>query len=721
LLLGRSPTLPLTHGDGAVLGMPYLQSALRAGSDWTDHLYRFSTIGGSKMHEFGGTMPIVQLCAVFSPSVTTAANLITIFIQICVGFFSLKAVAALKIRWGSSGQISTTERITTISLACFAPFVGWRIANGHENLLLGLFPLLTCITLIWVARARTLTITCFALGTFAVANGVSGLGTQSVIYSLVFAMPFGILVLLDAPRGERWRAREWIAIAGPLAGVLCVLPRVSVMVAHATGPDATRALSAPVTYSFGEGRWIDWITSIPWTSWFAHRLGGIDSIHEHNYPLGPLACFMIVLWPRGKSRRMLWGLVVGAVVAILFADNIAPISSVLLRVVPPLQAFRVPARAMLSVLLFVPIFGMATLAAWPGGRTERARWRWLGLVLGALVLAFGAPIPALVREGIAWLACSALVGVARRAPARVPRWPLPILAALGALSFSAHFPAGQVEPIESVPEHLRGTVLARIPDLKTSLDRIELVDPAPPYALSTAWAARLPSLDGVWYPPRRFLDLLSALDGKPLPSTTCAFQLGTSSRFDVLQQLYNVRYVIVPKADHSSLVRAPDSRAAWFPTAIQMIDAPGQMTAGLGTGDNMRARIRSTGWVLSQEHATVALPSGCADARVLDINTDARGQTASFDVQTPTDCILIVATNYVSTFTAQAHDGNTVKPLQIFPIDIALTAISVPAGSSTITLEPVVEVPRWAFSGMILGIVVLVLGLLGVIHLSREV
>src|SRR5687767_7766180 len=94
LLLGWVPGEPITQGDGTWLVAPYTNSALAAGADWTDHLYRFGVIGGSEMHPFGGTTPLVQLAALLGLSTTATLNATTIFIQLCFAVFGAKLAHA---------------------------------------------------------------------------------------------------------------------------------------------------------------------------------------------------------------------------------------------------------------------------------------------------------------------------------------------------------------------------------------------------------------------------------------------------------------------------------------------------------------------------------------------------------------------------------------------------------------------------------------------------
>src|ERR1700733_5238625 len=207
LLLGWLFDRAITQSDGSVFGVPYTQSALRAGFDWTQHLYRFGVLGGASMHDYAGTLPIVQVCGLLGLSSTATVNAITIFIQACFGFFGIKAIAALIATW-SNATLSGPQRIIAIWACGFAPVIGWRLAVGHEALLLGLLPMVATISLLWAARTGTPSNAALVIATIAVFHGVSGLGEQTLIYSAMFGAPLAIATLV----GSRWGWPQWSVV-----------------------------------------------------------------------------------------------------------------------------------------------------------------------------------------------------------------------------------------------------------------------------------------------------------------------------------------------------------------------------------------------------------------------------------------------------------------------------------------------------------------------------
>jgi hypothetical protein len=707
LLLGWTFQRPITQADGSVLVVPFTQGALRAGVDWTSYLYRFGVIGGSEMQPFAGSLPVVQLCAALGLSTTATVNAVTLFLQLGFGFFGVKAIEALVARArGAAFRLSVAQRIAAIWLCSFAPVFGWRLAYGHENLLLGLLPLYAAVALLWAARAGTLSGTTLGFAAFAVFNGVSGLGPQTLVYSAVFGAPLVAVTVLDAPRGERWGRPQWIAAAALAAGVLAALPRLAGMIHHALGDDATRGLGEAVTYSYGTASAADWLTSIPWTSRFA--VADAATRHEHNFPLGPILLFVALGWPRGLSRRTLWALAAGAALAIALGDDLAPVSTALLRVIPPLQAFRVPARAILPIAMLVPC--LALVACFARGAAPRRELHGIAIVVGALVIVGARVVPPVAREAMAWLGCAALAGLARFRPAVFERRSLaaalPVIAALGVAAFDERFPRDLAsDPVEDGPRRLHDAVIAQLPELAMPLHRVQIVDAPQPYQMSTAWAAELSSLDGVWYPPRRFLDLLGAVTGTVMPPTTCVFEFGHGREFTLFQQLYDVRYE-VSVAGRSIRALPPTPGAAWFPARVATIDRPDQMIAAL-RGADLRAALTATAWRMRSDAGRAPASDAPCTAAVTGVTTDELGQTATIRVTAPQACSLVVATNYVSTFHATALVAGAPREVAVFPIDIALTGVAVPAGASVITLGPRVDLPAWSRAASLLGLALL--------------
>jgi hypothetical protein len=657
VLLGWYFDHPITQLDGAAFVTPYTRSQLAAGGDWTEHLYRFGVLGGAPMHPYAGTLPLVQLAAWLGLSTTATVNAGTLFLQLCFAVFAVVAVEAV------AGQLRTADRIATMLLAAFAPVLAWRLTLGHENIVQGTLPFVVASTLLVAARGGRLTLTALVLGWFAVWNGVSGLGGQLVSYSAVFGLP--VLATIA------WTTRPWTrahlaVVLACAAGVLVALPRLVPMLQFAASDDASRRLGDSVMFEYGPARWIDWLGSIPWTR--ASAGGALP--HEANYPIGPLVVLIVALWPRGDRRWI--ALAASLVLAILFASDLLPHASI----IPPLASFRVPARAVLPIVVVLPIVAAALYYRARPGVTSRHPVGIAMVIIGTHAL-----VPPLVHEVLAGIAACLLVWR--------PKLPgLAVVAALGVCAFGQRVPRGTpADPIEDGPGGLYASVVAQVPGLAMPLDRIEIVDAPPPYRVGLGFAAGLSTLDGDFNPPRRFVRLVSLLSGRELPSTTVIFSLARNPAFPVLQQLYNVTHGLVPTArGHELQAFPPTLGPAWVPRAVAVGDRPDIRALDVAVVDDP------------------ALAGPCS-GRVTSVI--AAGQRATITAVSENPCVVVVATNYVGMLRARTPSG---VDLRVVPVDVALTGVVVPRGATTFTLAPEVAIPLSARLAALVGWLLLGVG-----------
>jgi hypothetical protein len=227
--------------------------------------------------------------------------------------------------------------------------------------------------------------------------------------------------------------------------------------------------------------------------------------------------------------------------------------------------------------------------------------------------------------------------------------------------------------------------------------------------MSTAFAAGLPTLDGAWFPTRRFLALLSALRGSPMPSTAGVFDLTRERYFPLLADLYDVHYVL--DMSHALHARPGAIRKAWVPAEVAVVAD----TDAIGDAIRRGASTDHTAWVL-QTDAIPELPEICTGA-VLDAHADPRGQDAIITVDLATPCLVVVATNVVASMRAASDVGE----LPVVPVDIALAGVVAPPGQHTITLGPAPFVPGWARAGTLLGLLALAGAIALAIRANRSV
>jgi hypothetical protein len=675
----------IARGDGDTMWQPYLASSLAAGSDWTHHLYRFGWLGGSAMHDAAGTLPLVSACAALGLGPVATSIVQTMFVQSAFAFMALVGVRGFaRALAGTNVALSWPLRVATIWATAFAPWLGWRLGMGHDNLVLGLIPFFACAMLAMAARGEVPSPVALVVASVLVWHGFATVGAQMVVYSAYFGAPVLLAILLVGAERPRWSFAHLAIALSLVAGVFLVLPRFAGMLHYAAGSDFPRAPNLVYSYTNAATSPRDWLQSISWA------FQGRD--HETNLPLGPLVFVAIACWPKGTSRATLIALGISLIAAVLFASDVPPFS--LFASLPGLATFRVPARAVLVGLSLVAPLAIAAFAArgaaQPAESSSRAEV--VAITLGLVVLVVGLRVPVALRETLAWL--FVIVAIAARGRVAVGAAALVIATAFGAVAFVDRIPDAPHVPIDGAPREIHDHLVAQTPALADPFNRVQIIDAPPPYAMSTAMAAGLSSLDGVWWPTRRYLALIAALRNRHVPSTTMVFALSRDPAFPVLAQLYNVRSVAT-ESDASHVAVPSRLGAAWMPQTIARV----LTTADVGMAFRTTSPAR-VGWVLGME--APALPSTCT-GRVISVEPDALGQSAAITVEAETDCVVVVATNYVEALHATSGGAE----LPVFPVDIALTGILVPPGTHTITLGPQPYAPLWARAGTWLGLIAL--------------
>jgi hypothetical protein len=665
LLLGWRPGLCVSGYDAWATALPLLQALRDAGGDWRALAYRPDLLGGIALRDGVGPNPLAALLARAGPPPTAIYNLCAFALQGLLAFFGARAAGDLARTFVPQARTPWPARGAIAVLCAFAPWLGWRIGYGHLALATGLLPFAAALALAAAAAARRITVTLCVVAALATANGLLFTGHQLVLYSAVFGAPVlaGVWLCGRAP------ARTLIAPAAALAaGLLLAAPALAGVVRHALGGDAPRPpLGLQITYSYLTARPLDWLTSLPWTAALAPASRPPLHLHESNVPLGP-PLLLLALVPWRRARPLAIGLAVCAAMVLVFSMDLRPLSSWLIALVPPLGSFRVPTRAALPLLIaLTPIAGAAAVTA--RGRPGLPRAVWVAAVL--------------------------------------------MLAAGSLLSFRERLlPFRDTGALLSEARAAGADALARQPALRDPLVRVAVVDELPELGANTAFAAGLSSIDGYFFPSRRFIELVTALRGQPYDPSAFVLRFREDERAArVLFTLYDVRFaghgtapadaaVSVPAAIPPARARAPwrlelrpvdaAGAPAWFPartaSAATFADLAARLHEAAAEGPS---RLHETAWLVASDAATAGIgaPPACSAARVDAVTADRRGHITA-DVQTPAACPLVVATSFAESLRARAQVGAGWQPARLFPADGALLGVTVPAGATRVEVAP---------------------------------
>jgi hypothetical protein len=708
-LLGWWPPLAVFDHDGASFFLLLAAELAEVAGDWDALLWRADLLGGVKVRDTVGPFPPLGILAWLGLGPTAMLVGTTFILQVVFAFFGIRTATDLAHAWTGSRPRPNLLMVTAgVWLCGFAPVLGWRVAHGHLTLMAGMVPFLAAVALVSGAAAGSLGVVLVAVAAGAASCGLLFLGHQMVLYGAVFGGPILVGLCLDGPR----RARL-LAPALALLGALCLaLPSLWSVLCHALSSDSLRTLSGMgLAYSYLTATPLDWITSLGWTR-EAVPLSRPEILHhETNLPLGPVVV-LLALVPWHRARALAVGLGVSVALGLAFSLRVPLVAEALLWLIPPLDSFRVPTRALLLVLAIVPILALATaLAAGPLRRRHALPALMLALTLFAL--------PSLAREVVAW----SLVGVGALAVLRRPLFRAAAAALLLGLAggsvgaFGERLPAlRDTDALLARARALGEGVRRAHPGLTSPLARSRPSFVLSPFGANTAWATRLSALDGYLFPNRRFVELVTALREHPYTAAAVLLRFPESYRSSwPLYRLFNVTSV-VEASDPPGSLRARSlvetAGPAWFSAAAIAVDSFPALARKLrAESDRLHDRAHEVVWVVESDPAVAAVGlarlegARCEGGRVEVIETALRGQRVRVQVAPSSACPLTVAMSYSEDLRAMGRprDGG-VRPLTTFPAYGALLGVWVPEGMEWVDIEAVAPKLPFALAWRVLGI-----------------
>ncbi|MSP62492.1 MAG: hypothetical protein EXR72_19595 [Myxococcales bacterium] len=665
------------------------------------HRYDPHWIGGSLLHDQIGALPIEILLARLGVGPLHALNAATFLLQLAYGFLALRIAGDFAALVRSDGDHddapwSTAERIGAAGVFCFLPVLAWRLTFGHLLLGFGALALPLLVALLLAAFRGRQSLTLLAVALVTLLHIFPHPGQQTTLYGLLFGAPLvlGLFASLVPGRTARVLLRLSPAVLLLVAAALLFsLPQLAALLHHFTSEDSARDLGTPdIVYSFTVGHLHDWIGSIPW-SFRLPPLRPAPYFHEVNYPVGPLVLALFLL-PRSRFRPLLIGGALSFALAIAFSSQVPLVSTALLAALPPLRAFRVPARSLLPLLLLATPLAIALLRArWPGPPTRREIA--LAAATAGLLLCSG-----LEREAAIWLFTAA--AVVRVNPLRARLHPAIVYCALG---FAAIAASG-----ERLVPFLDGEVLARAGGLQrivatsgpraiAPLERVAIGAPQlDGFAENTAWAARLAALQGYGLPGPRLLRLHAAVRGAPYDPGRTVLEI-TSDDADF--PLWSRLYAIGTRVDAGPAPRAEPIAGAGPPARFvrRFVTVP----SFARLADALRAdHDGSLGHLMEGDPQPPASSSVASDAPAC---LGARAEITTFGTgpiilqgrtRSPARCALVLALHYVHDMRIDgfAADGSR-RALPIFPVEGALTGTLVPPEVTAIELRLEPSAPPW--------------------------
>ncbi len=744
LFLGWTPARSIASGDVHFWLLPWLREFAFHAGDWEQIAYRPDAAGGIKIIDVMGYMPVYRLGGLLGLSELGLLNLMALSVQFCFSFLGIRAALDLGYSWGLiEGTDSTLSRVAAKAglglLVGFAPIIGWRFAAGHLDLIAGNLLFMAMLAVAAAFRSRRASLTLLAVIAIALSSCFANHGHQTKLYSVVFGAPIliGLLwpTVFPFKNIKAWyAASSWWLVSSALVFVsvfLMLLPVFIGMLAHTLSYDAPRNLGDSVIFSYTTSTIRDWWSSLLWGTELFISQREFRLLGEIHYPIGALIVLLAIV-PWRKNLALAIGLAVSGVGAMLFAMDTL-VSDVLLASVPPLNSFRVPARAIFPFVLFLPIIAGAALLALPRvvsgdspgfleAKAEAEGNSFTGYLVWPGALALGLAcffLPPVWRELLVWIvALLVCVQIYRgrqwtSAPAVLMVF---ALASVGAFKEKLDPPLDEHAFLD-LPRQVEAIIKQQMPPLESSLVRAKLRFTLPVYWISTAVALDISTLAAYAQPTTRYLQLYTTLEGLPFTATTVYLSFQEDGvAFSVFRQIYNV-CCAVSKTDTGFEVTdlGPTSGEAWFSKDILMVPSVSALALEMKkAGETLATRVKQTLWLDASDPGIAgrdifsAAGSNCDTARVEEVNAPRHSQVIYVSVSSPDNCPLTVAMSFIDQMRAYTLIDNQMVELDMFPAFGALTGVMVPKGEHQIVIDAGARTPGWAFLSRWIGFACLI-------------
>ena len=711
-LLGWSPGLLIDQHDNLYSGIVYKQQFMKVDADWHRFLYWPQLLGGVKVHDVTGSLPLVQALISLGAGIVLISNLSVLILQVMFGYFAAKLVAGLAATvFESSDRIPTPALIFVGILFAFLPVLGERLTIGHQAIVQGLFVFLCMTTLVLNEMQQQRSLMTVLLSVLVLSNVFQYNGFQTMYYSVLFGGPITLALILSRPGHSFFERCRWTLF--PVAVFACALafgiPKLYGVFDNALGDDTSRVVGQSVIYSYTTASAEDWLSSIPWSPEFLPQNRPDRFRHEVSYPFGALA--LLLLLPRINRRLMAVysGVMISLVAALIISMNISPLSTLMADNIPLLQSFRVPARAILPALIFISLLGTSVLIVLGRMPDRSKQGTWKAPLACALLLVFGLTLPTLLADLILFLLVLVLF-IARKwcQQHREVYWlTLALFTGAGINAFEARINPPIADPFpEKVLAEFRERILLQAPTLVQPLNRVHTDLLFDKLGRNTLFALGFSSVTGYWVTPSRYGRLFVALNEREyLPSTNAYHNHSQSPGFSLMNQLYNVTHAI--DVVGNDLVVTPLQNTlgkAWFSETHEWSEGFQDLARKLKTKNT--EVLRKSAVLLLSDSATAPLADqtlNCSAAQVDEVVDRDIPVPLTIRVTSAGTCLLTIAMNYADVLQATNQVG---KPLVMLPTYGALAGVIVPEGTSTITVD---AVPKYFYGIEVFYLVALVM------------
>jgi hypothetical protein len=692
-LLGWLPGKLIPQKDYLELGLIYQREFSRVLGDWEQLLFWPGLGGGVKVHDITGSLPIAQLMAYLQVDLVTAANLQAMYIQTVFAYLCTCCAMRLPQVLSGNREVQTDYVIILAGwMFAFLPIVAWRIPQGHDNIIIGLFTLLCFLVLILDEIVKKRSFLTVSICVLTLCHTLPYSSFQLIHYSVLFGAPIALGILF-ALTGRPLATRiHWtlLPMAVFLVALLISLPKLYGILSNGFGDESSRAVGSNVVYSYSTATWQDWMTSLTWSADFLPADRGVGLLHEVNYPLGPIVLLLLLAKPGLPLFRSVFGLLISLLMALMLSLNVEPISTFMIHIVPLLESFRVPARAILPFIIVTSILGVAVLfdlasSFDPAPEIPRHHGKWRYLLGVPLVVIGTALNDSVINEVLLILSVGLLFFYRGRIPRNVPLFVLALFAGAAIAAFKERSQVPLADPItDATIAPIRDSIYKQAPELKFPLNRVHTNLGMQGTGLNSHFFWGISTLSSYWFPLERYSKLVMALEGVPYrPANSLFLNQPTADGFETLNRLFNVGWELTfANAAYRVKKFGSPFGAAWLSDTISLHETWEELSTALISNTDSRELL-----LLSSDNKTRGINSGTSSCQITQAPIVAPSDFPyQIDLEISGKCYLTVSVNYTNILLTTDQGG---RKLRTFPAYGSLLGIMIDTDVRTVWIEPI--------------------------------
>ncbi len=672
--------------------------------DFKSYLYRYEILGGTQLHDIYGIprfFYFFKLLPAHKWHAITLLNTYVIFYQVMLGYFGQKSVCLLRQLFFGKEIESCLDNVFISLIFSFMPFLGLRILHGHVNIELISIPIVITVLLgFQYYKFSVVDLFLSLVCIFIMLPPIGQMGIYVPVFAFLIYLGLSIEIFKRGDKRSLFKSLIFLLFVY-IGSLLTSLPEVLERYNFVNSSDSVRNLSGSnLVYSYTTHTIKDLIASFSFMLEPIMTRSNSFLLHETNYPVG-LLFFFIFFLPLRKFKFLFISFFLVTVIIFGFSMNLYPIQDFLLRTIPILRNFRVPARSIMIFLMFTMMFYLSYLSNFSFSENVRSELKKLRSIYKILIfsiflyLIFASPLTREILFCIFLLIFVWSIFSPASLSFNFNFLAIPLILMVMISAFSERYISDSISIDEF--DHSRkigDEIKLKYPFLDSPLSRVSAFGSVGNFGSNFPILLGLSSIDGYRLMHKKFLYTLDALRGRPEVNTqlTMVYRFNEKN-YSIVENMFNITALLKVEDGTKKinlLKKERENNPAWFVSSV------------LG-GNDIQDMIKegkvnffSKAYLLNDvKNSLIGDYSSCRHARINKITSGFNNQEVKISITSISEkCPLVVSTNFTEKLAP--YDLKTGKKLDKFIAWGTLLGVIVNPGVTEIILKPNTTYPTYA-------------------------